>query len=157
MKYILAVCLMCVAVSALANPERVTLSDDIVAADTATIRADTVFGSWMQVPSNIRCLQFMVTETDDTAWGDDSTFFTLQWSPDRVNVLSTWNIDTLLATGVGRSVLNISPDDSIFGMWCRPRVIHKDSIGVGAGDSALVHRVLPFVSTYDFWIIQWKY
>lgn len=157
-KVILAVLALLLVGPAMADDARVdraitaTLSETIVAADTAAIRTDTTYSDWYRIPSWCGIIHFAVELAEDTAFADDSTVFLAQTSYNMSDVVSTWSLDTLLAAGAGISPLIVNRTDSIFGPYLRGMFIHWDSIAAGDGATAIVGE--SYDHSYELWLMM---
>lgn len=137
----------------------VLFEDIIVVADSKNVRIDTVFSAWQDLGVG-RFLHYGVQAISgiiDTAWGDDSLFFDLQLSFDGslATMTSILELDTLNGVGgtVGATV--IDADATMLPRWGRLRIIHRDSIGVGEADAALVDTSPTYEKTLKLWF-TWR-
>ena len=137
----------CWAVSVSATDLTLFYSDTIQAADTAaaTVRVDTVYSLAMDVRGATR-LQFAAALAaavpgEDTNWTADTFFVKLQHSFDKVN-WRVMEIDTLLDTGFGWSVLNPATADSVVGWYSRCMLVHWDSLEATGED--IVDRIYKY-------------
>ena len=120
------------------NDLSVTYTDSIAVADTGTVRRDTVFTPKVEIKT--RFLQFgcklsALQHWEDTNWGNDTFFVKAQTSFDGTNWI-TVEIDTLLDNGYGTSGKILDRDADVFGNYLRGVLIHVDSLGNTAIDSA---------------------
>jgi hypothetical protein len=150
---ILALLIISISVQADTGKLIASYSDQITVADTGTIRYDTTYSDWEYV-SDGRFFQFGVQMAagggKDTNWIDDSFFFELQFSFDKLaSATRNVKIDTLLDNGAAIGTTIFDTDADILPPWFRLRVIHKDSIGTGAADSALCHNTIPYTKTFS--------
>lgn len=139
---ILAVLIVIVGGSALGADYRLVYVDSIIAADSNAIRHDTSYSGIFEVLG--RHIQFGTglypyLGYSDTNWGSDTFFVSLQSSFDRKNWVAH-AIDTAVDTGYQVSTVLLDRDATVIGNWGRIMLIHRDSIGTGEADSALIHR-----------------
>lgn len=162
-KFILSLILVSLVASmGFATDMTLLFSDSITAADSADVRNDTV----LSVVYDIRDYKVMnfysylrdYLNLDDTNFVDDSFFVYLQFSADGY----TWEagdtlcLDTFLDSDSGWSWLGIDRDTANIGNFIRVELVHYDSIGIGAADSALVNRDAPFWKELYVWITGTK-
>ena len=124
--------------------------DTITAADSGDVRTNTVYTPWVFVGEGrylnlgVHSLPFPEpTLFSDTNWDADSTFVKLQWGFDgpagTMTYGTDYEVDTLLDTGRAWQTDDIiDADVTQWGPYMRMKIIHWDSIVVGAADSALV-------------------
>lgn len=135
-----------------ASPNDITIiyADTITAADTGTVRVDTVFSSWIRMPQDRRAASRffnfqvdIVAGTNDTNWANDTMFVKLQMAFNSsvttlaASPVTTFEIDTLLDVGTVIQEDILDADATVLPPWGRLLFIHTDSIGVGEADSAL--------------------
>jgi hypothetical protein len=135
----------------------VDYEDLITVADSNTVRIDTIYSNWQQM-DNGRFFNYafsMVRGGKDTNWVNDTFYVSLQTSLDTRNLIKTTSLFNFLGDSA------IAPDTTydiaskVLLPWVRFRVIHKDSIGPGEADSALVNNPNPYMKTFTMWYI-WR-
>ena len=112
------------------------LSKTFVDADTL-IWTDTAFGGWVAI-EEVSKLHFFAKLSPhfpdgnirDTNFASDSFFINVQLSFDRVNVVKTVELDTLLNDADVLTGNDLIVSDSIYGGWMRAMIIWRDTANI---------------------------
>jgi hypothetical protein len=156
LKYILIFILLIVPVQAV---EKLTFSysDLITATDSLAIRTDTVYSPWKQADVG-RFFNYafsMAGGGKDTNWLNDTFNVSLQTSFDQGSLIKTTSLFNFLSDSTIIPDTTYDIASKVMLPWIRFRVIHRDSIGVGEADSALVHNPNPYTKIFSVWYL-WR-
>lgn len=154
MKKLLMIVVLAMMALSMPRAEKVSIvyGDTIVAADTGTIRYDTIATPWLDANDGrffnvaYKCIAWV----HDTNWVDDSLFFEAQFSFDGQVISSTIKIDTLLDNGAGIHATIYDADATLLAPFIRFIFIHQDSIGKGIADSTFLANITPFYKQITF-------
>lgn len=154
MKKLLVIVIVALAIISQSSAEEISIvyGDTIVAADTGTIRYDTIFTPWLDANEGrffnvaYKCIAW----AHDTNWADDTLLFETQFSFDGQVISSTIKIDTLLDNGSGIHATIYDADATLLAPFIRFLFVHNDSIGAGIADSTFLANITPFYKQITF-------
>lgn len=155
-KFLMILVLILVAGSVFAETIIVEYRDSLSAADTVSVRSDTVRSPWFDMGTG-RFLTYGVKMASgvtvagdvDTNWIDDSLFFQLELAfGSQAGATIILEIDTLVANGSTIGVNIYDADATVLPQYGRFVVIHWDSIGntdidAATDDTLVVGNVYP--------------
>lgn len=145
------------AISVQAGELFVIYEDLITAADSGTVRTNTVYSPWTEMKSGrfLNCEVKAEAWSNDTNWIDDSLFYALQLKFAGSSTITTILIDTLFDVGSVTDLTIYDADATVLPPLGRLRVIHWDSIGVGAADADLVDTGIPYIKKLTL-LYNWR-
>ena len=134
--------------------KEIVYRDSVTAADTngnGTQTFDTTFGNWAKVDGATRIMAFvrLVPNRDviDTNFADDTFFVNVQFSFDKIIIVKTVRLDTLLDDGNVQTGAVDLIADSIVADFMRPMLIHNTQKRKVANFTKVYGKKLKFYYT----------